>query len=233
VKAIARLDRAFLDVGANRGTFLEVALGRYASLHAVEPNPRLARYLRDAFGDRVDVIEAALSSRDGTMTLFVPRLANQPLNARGSLQPDANAGLAQDSFTVPVRRLDDLELPPLALIKVDVEGHEAQVIAGGKARLAADRPVLLVEIEERHHPGRSDEVPDTLMALGYEAFYLSGGTAVPLHGQPISELQPAHLRELVAAGRHHVSGYVNNFLFVHRSDASSREMLARARLLHR
>jgi len=46
---------------------------------------------------------------------------------------------------VRVRRLDDLGLPPPDLIKIDVEGHEAGVLAGAKGTLVRHQPLVIVE----------------------------------------------------------------------------------------
>ena len=42
-------------------------------------------------------------------------------------------------------RLDDIEPPP-AVVKIDVEGHEAKVLLGAKRILDLDRPVVFVAI---------------------------------------------------------------------------------------
>ena len=45
----------------------------------------------------------------------------------------------------PVRRLDDLDLPDPDLVKIDVEGHEAAVLRGGRQRLGRSRPLIVLE----------------------------------------------------------------------------------------
>jgi FkbM family methyltransferase len=232
VRLLARPDRTFLDVGANRGGYLEAGIGRFAAVYAVEPNPQLAAYLRSVFGSRVTVLNLALSDRTGTLPFYLPVRAGRAITGRGSLEADANPGFVQTSFEVAVHRLDDLDLPSLGLVKIDVEGHERAVLAGGRTRLARDRPALLVEIEERHHPGGSEAVVDLLAACGYEPFYLAQDRLRPLAGSTIAALQAPELAGAVAAGRH-VAGYVNNFLFLHRDDAAARSALREAGLLDR
>lgn len=53
--------------------------------------------------------------------------------------------------TVAVERVDDLELARLDLLKVDVEGAEADVIAGAAAAIARFRPAIFVENDRREH----------------------------------------------------------------------------------
>ena len=54
---------------------------------------------------------------------------------------------------VQTARLDDYQLPPVGFIKIDVEGHEEAVLRGAAQTIARNRPVLMIEIEERHNPG--------------------------------------------------------------------------------
>ncbi len=224
VALLARPDRAFLDIGANKGVYVMAAAGKFAAVYAVEPNPQMAAYLRDCLGRVCNVFECALSDRQGSLPLWLPTRDNRTVTGLASLEAGANPGFAQTSVVVPVERLDDLPLPTLGLVKIDVEGHERAALEGGLARLQRDRPVLIVEIEERHHPGRSDEVAAWLAGLGYEAFYLDGGSLHRLREGGIAALQAAGPPALGAGGR----DYINNFVFLHRDDVTGRAALRAA-----
>lgn len=226
VAPLADPKRAFLDVGANTGVYLEWALGRFAALYAVEPDPELARYLERAFAGRVSVMPLALSNRPGQMPFYLPHHAGQAVKTRGSLEPEANPGLDQTVRTVPVATLDGLDLPPLGFVKIDVEGHELAVLEGGRQRLRRDRPRLLIEIEERHHPGGSGRVFAFLAELGFEAFYWTPGGLRSLGDTPIAVLQDAAAVKPVGTRTRPAGRYVNNFLFLHRSDRAARDALA-------
>jgi hypothetical protein len=52
-------------------------------------------------------------------------------------------------------------------VKLDAEGAEYEVLRGARETLARCRPVLSVEIEERHRPGSTYAVPAFLDGLGY------------------------------------------------------------------
>lgn len=213
-------DRAFLDVGANHGIYSWVA-GRVTDrVIAVEPNPGVAADLARAFGDRIEVIAAALSDRSGTVTLQVPVHGGRPLTSRGTLDATGHGAAELVSIAVPCHRLDDLPLPPLGMIKVDVEGHEHAVLAGAFATLARDRPALLVEIEERHAPGATTTVPALLADLGYDGWFLLGGELQPLasfradvHQRPENAKPPGGPRRGL---------YINNFVFTPRARATAR-----------
>ncbi|MEK0085990.1 FkbM family methyltransferase [Benzoatithermus flavus] len=226
VRALGDPRRAFLDVGANKGLYLQAALGRFAEVLAVEPHPGLGEYLRACFGARVRLLPVALSDRQGSLPLYLPKAEGREVTSRASLQEDANPGFVLDRVVVPVERLDALDLPPLAVIKIDVEGHEFAVLRGGLARLEHDRPVLVVEIEERHHPGGSDGIVAFLERLGYEGRYLEHGRLRPLAGRAIKELQDASRAKRF--DRQRQSGYINNFVFLHRDDRWARGRLVAA-----
>ncbi|MCX7631587.1 MAG: FkbM family methyltransferase, partial [Geminicoccaceae bacterium] len=182
---------------------------------------------------RVTVLAVALSREPGRMAFYVPHHAGRAIRTRGSLEPDANPGLDQTVRTVEVATLDGLDLPPLGFVKIDVEGHELAVLEGGLDRLRRDRPRLLIEIEERHHPNGSDRVPALLDRLGYEAFYWGQDGLRPLGETPITALQNAANAKPVAGRPLSTRGYVNNFLFLHRSDEAARTKLAESGLLGR
>ncbi len=64
--------------------------------------------------------------------------------------------------------IDSLDIPhPVSLIKVDVEGHEFEVIEGMKNILSRDKPVLIIE-------GSRSEVDKLLRELGYSDKKLPG-----------------------------------------------------------
>jgi FkbM family methyltransferase len=230
VSLLARPDRGFLDVGAHKGVYLQEGVGAdWRAVIGIEPHPGLAAYLRRCFGDRAGIRSLALSDRKGSLPLYLPRAEGREMVARASLDAAANQGFAQEAVTVPVDRLDDLDgLPPLGLIKIDVEGHEEAALRGGEALLRRDRPVLLVEIEERHHAGSSDRIIAWLEGLGYETFYLDRPRHLAaLAGRSVAALQ-ASTGWTARPGQTKPDDYVNNFVFVHREDAHARERLSEA-----
>ncbi|SNT36751.1 methyltransferase, FkbM family [Tropicimonas sediminicola] len=92
-----------------------------------------------------------------------------PITGLGTLEP-ANklAGFSSiEQVDVETRRLDSFDIRDLGFIKIDVEGHELEVLQGGKETLARETPVLLIEIEERHRPDALETVSDFLAGFGY------------------------------------------------------------------
>ena len=77
---------------------------------------------------------------------------SQPLSNHGT------AKVASQGDSVPMIRLDDLELARCALIKIDVEGYEWQVIEGARATIGRLRPTLYFEAKR---------LPGTEAAMGF------------------------------------------------------------------
>lgn len=162
------------DIGANFGYFTALLASRAAEVHAFEPHPLVARWLRANAalwpGDRVVVHEVALSDRNGRSALSEPE---------GFHLNQGVASLARDqapvtnSWDVATARLDAV-LPDVSLgvLKLDVEGHEEEVLRGATDLLEAGlvRDILFEELQLLPSP-----VSDELARLGYEIFSLHEG----------------------------------------------------------
>lgn len=223
--------RTFVDVGANLGLYAHAAVLRGMRVVAVEPHPLLARNLRRLFGRKVTVIHAALSDRPGRRSMYLPSHAGRELDARGSLEVAANRGLAQREIEVESTTLDALELREVAVIKIDVEGHELAVLQGGRQLIQRDRPALLVEIEERHHPGGSAAVFALFEELGYRCYFFWRHRLWPL-----AEFEPARHQASHLAKQPDQAGspdYACNFLCIPTENTAGAERLAERGLLTR
>jgi FkbM family methyltransferase len=67
-----------------------------------------------------------------------------------------------DDGPVEIARLDDLDLDTISILKVDVEGHEADVLVGATATLKRHRPYVVAEALDGAEP-----VARQLRTLGY------------------------------------------------------------------
>lgn len=69
------------------------------------------------------------------------------------------------------RRLDTLKLPPPDFIKMDVEGHEAEVLRGGLETLKSSWPFIVFEnIRDYSSPAKTLEPLLILANLGYRLY---------------------------------------------------------------
>lgn len=159
-----------MDIGANVGLFSVVmgtAVGPLGAVFAFEPVPlnvsRLEKNLRKNTLDNVSVFPVALGVMEGQMRLH---MATDP--AYPSLQ-EVQGGFASGAeVLVQVRSLDsvwaELGCPDIALVKIDVEGSEADVLQGASRFLSTCCPILLVEANSVKE---LDVLRDQLCGLGY------------------------------------------------------------------
>jgi FkbM family methyltransferase len=168
-------DASCIDVGANIGTVLRDMVrfaprGRHL---AYEPLPELAAQLARDF-PHVDVRNAAVSDHAGTATFHRVR----GRETRSSLSTLDHAPEQLDPYTV---RLEDLDsgIPPdfvPALIKIDVEGAEEQVLRGAARTLERHRPTVVLEHSSNaaHFGTRSETVHELLVGAGLRVFDIDG-----------------------------------------------------------
>lgn len=191
-----------LDIGAHKGVYT-YWLSKFAGdIHSFEPNPDLANLLALSVPKNVTVHNFALSDKDGGSFL------NIPLKSDG-LTPDEPSARVVDrmqdlfdtNFRIQTRALDNLRLANVDFIKIDVEGLEEKVIEGGWGLILRDRPMLIVELENRHNSGCPERVVRKLSCEGYDCGFIHRGDFLST-----SELD---LTQPIFAERR-----INNFVFI-------------------
>ena len=129
------------DVGAHVGDRTRAFAALGARVVALEPHPNLAARLRREFRgvENVEIVEAAVGDAPGRATLHVSRATPtvSSLNAAWTERVAArNEGFSDVRWDRPVEvRVETLDglissHGEAAFCKIDVEGHEASVLAG-------------------------------------------------------------------------------------------------------
>ena len=194
--------RNAVDAGANRGVYGFLIARRAKHVYAFEPLPDLSNYLRRAKVSNITVFDVALSDVSGEGVLRVPEVDGEA--SLGSHVDAANA----TSLPVRLARLDDFALADIGFMKIDVEGHELQVLRGADATIRTCRPVVFIEVEQRYQTDSIERVFEHLtgslsFAYGYS---WHRGRLLPLSEFEVDRDQVARTGD--------VSGkYINNFVF--------------------
>jgi FkbM family methyltransferase len=138
-----------VDVGANIGVFAAVcarAAAGHGRVLALEPHPgtcaRLVRTCEMLGLSNVDVTQAAAGSRTGHARLVDAPSGHDVHRHLQDSRPDARGD------DVDVVRLDDVcgtAIDQVVVVKVDVEGHELDVLDGAPRLLASGRAAWIVE----------------------------------------------------------------------------------------
>jgi FkbM family methyltransferase len=168
-----------VDVGANYGHYALTAanlIGPDGLAIAFEPHPSVCADLRRNASlvthDNLLVFAIALGDTNGETEMAVDSKTSGRSSLVAELVP--NPG---ETIRVPVRRLGDLlaEVAPsrrVGLMKVDVEGFEAQVFTGAWDILKRDLPVVFTEFSMARisRAGQNaGALLERLFALGYQA----------------------------------------------------------------
>ena len=152
VTSLARPGTTCIDVGANLGLISIPVLEETqdVSVLSVEASPDTLNHLRATHAksrhrDRWTIVGSAAGREPGQARFW----ASSPENAAFDGFRDTGRGGPKTSMTVEVQTLDAIwtaaERPRVSVVKIDVEGAEADVIAGSRALLAEERPALVIE----------------------------------------------------------------------------------------
>jgi len=221
--------KAFIDVGANAGEYAHVA-SRYLppeKIWAFEPQSGYASRLRRLF-PRVHVVQAALSDHSGHASLKVPLIKGAEYRTRGTLEhfsePGESGAMTED---VQLMTFDEVRrgsvsagtttgiIGPVGCIKIDVEGHEKAVLAGMQETLSKDKPVLIIEIEQRHHAQPIRSIFGWLAERGYDGYFYDR------QAKAFKAAVGADLAKLQDPALFKTPRYIQNFVFVPRSSGAS------------
>ena len=199
---LVRPDGIAIDIGAHRGVYTHVLSKLTPRVEAFEPNPAVFLMLRRTLPSKARAHPVALSDREGKADLLVPCDGGKYSDQRATLNP-RSADAEVRPVRVTMRTLDSYGFENIGFIKIDVEGLEQAVLRGARETLARERPVLLVEMEERHTGEPIEASLAAVAALGYELHFARGGR---LH--PISAFDPAADHRSAVDTR----PYINNFI---------------------
>jgi FkbM family methyltransferase len=201
------------DIGANKGSFIYwlsrwVGVGRVV---AFEPQSEYARDLArlcDLFGLANVTVEAkAAYSHSGAQDLYVPE-GHRPGASLFYKEAKAERFAV---LSVPTIALDDYFTPTerVALLKIDVEGAELDVLRGAERILRNDGPLLVFECENRHLlDGSVGDVFAFLEGLGYEGSFVCEHRLLP-----VSQFDAAIHQRQDGEWFWKRKDYCNNFVF--------------------
>jgi len=196
-----------IDAGANMGLY-SYALSKICDrVEAFEPNPKNQNIMRAYGALNINVHGAALSSVSGTGKLNIPTVSDTELHGLASLSSEFPS---QNTIQVTLQQLDEYNFKNVSFIKIDVEGHELDVIKGAKHTININRPIMLVEVEQRHLSFPMSNVFGEIQAHGYTGAFLVQGNLYPLSSFSCDQYQRLSRERDGGENRK----YVNNFLFI-------------------
>jgi FkbM family methyltransferase len=174
-QVLAGRARSFIDIGANTGVYTLLACTCNPQLQAIsfEPVPRVYDRLRrnielNGWLSRCDLRMDAVSDHVGTAQMLVPT-GDVPASASLDL---GFHGLQGETIDVAVTTVDVLcnGREHVDLVKIDVEGHEAEVLVGMEDVLSRYAPTIIIECLD---DGPYREIESILSRFDYRFYHLT------------------------------------------------------------
>ena len=172
IRKHAKRGTTVVDAGAHIGTHtmgMAAAVGPNGRVYAFEPQRKIYRELVNNLRlngiTNVIALRFALGANEDVIEMSPAAQGNE-----------GGTGVGHGGDKAELRTLDSFGLKNISVIKIDVEGFEDFVLDGAKATIAANRPVLIVEImggsDYQTAPpeikARIDGTKNKLVELGYD-----------------------------------------------------------------
>lgn len=183
----------FIDVGANIGFYSLVASRYFEKILAFEPSNenycRLLEAVNCSEINNIQIFNCGLSSETKMAYLYLNNENSGGHSVEKKLGGWQAKALAESVY---LKRLDEmaisfeaemgLEFRSRILVKIDVEGHESEVLVGAKEFITNQRPDLFMEV--------SFDVANVhrllkLLPLGYEIVNLEGSNDPAVVGENV------------------------------------------------
>jgi FkbM family methyltransferase len=211
-------DRESIDVGAHDGCYVHFLRKFSRHVYAFEPIPWLAAELVKKFPQNVSVHAEALSRSDGTAILHMPVVDGHFVPGCSTVSETASSAYgASKDIAVPIRTLDGVYSGDVGFMKIDVEGHEIEVIEGGCATIERCRPTLVIEIVEHLSPDGVVKITEFLRARGYAGHFFYRWKLLPVGSFDAATMQRAEdYPDLTASldARERAPRFVYNFIYL-------------------
>ena len=177
---------ASIDIGVYRGIYSYHLLKYSEFVYSFEANSLLMDKIKKSFKNinNIKIENLAISSSSGTTELKIPfrdekveydyeqkyQLGIASIHSANDLD-----NLSYHSINVKKITLDEYQFKhKIGFIKIDVEGHEKNVLEGAKNLIKKNKPNLLVEIEERHSQLKVEDTINFINNLGYKSYFFDG-----------------------------------------------------------
>jgi len=174
----------FYDVGAHVGIvslFAARLVGTKGAVFAFEAYPdnaeRIKEHVRRNMFPQIQVVPCAVWSSAGHLRF--ERASAQSSKNQGAIATGPLVG-GENTIEVEAIALNDFARahPAPTLIKIDVEGAEADVLRGSEEIFARSKPVLICEV---HHGHAAEDVTRWLNERGYTFKWLEASAQFPRH----------------------------------------------------
>lgn len=149
-----------LDIGANVGLWSRDLCAYFDQVIAFEPVDTFRDcLLKNVSAANLEVRACALGAEDTQINMIITEA-----NTGHSHVDTSTVGQG----TIPMYRLDSLNLPKIDYVKIDCEGYENHILIGAEQTFRRDRPVIVIEDKRHQDVGHDQTVGavDRLLSWG-------------------------------------------------------------------
>jgi len=178
----------FLDIGCCDGLYTDKLYQFVDKVYAFEANPFSYEDLKlkyDKF-DSIEVVHALIGDGIGKRTFFphpITKACSTVYACEGNQYAD---GIELDSISI-----DSFDIDDVSIIKIDIEGCEAEALRGMLETIEKFHPILLIEVHDHMNPGHIPYIKEILEKFKYSVIsypieaYLQLGKVGPFTGQDL------------------------------------------------
>lgn len=155
---MCRYKRIAVQAGGNCGVWPKYLADKFETVYTFEPDHLNFLCLNlNATAPNIVKMQAALGMKARPVGMHI-----DPANV-GAHRIDSAAG------AVPVIRIDDLRLPSLDFLQLDIEGYEYFALKGALHSIDAFKPVIMIEDKGHHrkYGVEKSSIEELFDALGY------------------------------------------------------------------
>lgn len=185
VRDLLKPGQVTIDIGANYGVYaltMAKAVGIDGRVFAFEPATTTADYLKQSLDansfKQAEVLQLAITSEPGTGRISTQQHAELNALLDGS-KLESSEEVRLDSLDHFFKGRTNVDF-----IKIDAEGHEQMILAGGRDFFGSNSPLVLYEVKEGS--GFHLDLVKSFGDLGYDSYRLLPGLNVLVPFEPSS-----------------------------------------------
>lgn len=182
---IVKSDKNIIDIGAHIGWYTVSLADKCKHIYSFECSPKSFNYLcaniaLNSIDYKVTKYNSALSGSVGTTKYYIRDKQDGGGNGISKFEYDNMQNVP--SIDVPMNTLDSYELKDINFIKIDVEGHELEVLKGSVKTIKNNNyPKILFESWDNEREGfpierLKQELFEFIISLGYKIIKLGVDT---------------------------------------------------------
>jgi FkbM family methyltransferase len=180
-RALAGLDVAtVVDIGANKGQFALIAMAAFpgAAIYSFEPLEEPARRLRKMLGTKVTLFETAVGPTETNAIIHVSKRSDSssllPIGRQREIFPGTELREKRRVTVAPLAKyLGPEQLRPPAMLKIDVQGYELEVLKACDPLLHLFRFIYLEASFTQLYQGQP-LAGEVILYLGHRNWQISG-----------------------------------------------------------